>query len=192
MGKITQIHLLTGNSMKVETARIAMEKYGIEVIPVSVNIPEIQADTNSEIAKVAALEAAKILNVPVIREDHGFFLNAIPGFPGPYMNYIEKTIKPEFVLEFLKGKKDHSGYFIIALAYATPNGDLVELEDVIPCHIATEIHEGNKDFGWDSIICVGSSQQPLCEQTPFERCEPFVKNYIRLAKILKKEKNVQD
>lgn len=173
--------------MKIEAARMALEPFGIEVIPVSLNVPEIQADTNAEIAKVAALEAAKLLKVPVIREDHGFFLNAIPGFPGPYMNYIEKTMNPEVALEFLKNKSDRTAYFELALAYATPEGKLIELIDRVPCHIATEIHEGNKDFGWDSIICVDPSNKPLCEQAPQERNAPFIQNFITLAKMLKEK-----
>lgn len=184
-----ELHLLTSNSMKIEAARVALEPFGIEVVPISLNLPEIQADTNAEIAWVAALEAAKLLRVPVIREDHGFFLNALPGFPGPYMNYIEKTLDPEAALEFLKNKADRTGYFELALAYATPDGKLIEFIDRVPCHIATEIHDGNKDFGWDSIICVDPSVKPLCEQLPQERNTPFIQNFIKLAKVLQsKEK----
>lgn len=156
-------------------------------MPVSLSIPEIQADTNAEVARHSAIMAAKILNEPVMREDHGFFLHAFPGWPGPYMAHTERVIPPEDARSLLQGK-DRTGYFEMALAYATPNGNLTEFSYQLPCVVATNIRPGGKDFGWDSIICLGGDNRALSEYPPEDRYQFFTKNYVQLAEKLRTAK----
>ena len=86
------IYLLTKNAGKIKAANSVFNEYGIEVKSIEKEYPEIQADSSIEIARQAAQEAAREFNVPVIREDHSFFIHAL-GIPGPYTNYIEKHLK---------------------------------------------------------------------------------------------------
>jgi XTP/dITP diphosphohydrolase len=181
-----QLHYLTGNQFKIDSARLAMEPCGIEIIPVSLDIPEIQADTNEEIVRASVVVGVKLLNVPIMREDHGFYLDAYPGFPGPYMAYVEKTISPQVVIEWLRDKP-RTAHFTLALAYATPDGELIEMSYQLPCTVARETRSGNKDFGWDSIICLKDTHQAICEYPATERYEFFIDNYVRLAQRLMKE-----
>jgi non-canonical purine NTP pyrophosphatase (RdgB/HAM1 family) len=178
-----QLHFLTGNKFKVETAKLALSPFDIEVVPVTLNIPEIQADTNVEIARHSVLVATKMLGKPVMREDHGFYLTAFPGWPGPYMAHTEKIIAPEDTLQLLHGK-DRSGYFEMALAYATPEGGLIEFSYRLPTTIAETTRPGSKDFGWDSIIRLGDENRTLSEYPPEERYQFFTQNYIQLARKL--------
>lgn len=178
-----QLHLLTGNPFKIDTAELALRPYGIEVHPVSLNLPEIQADSNEEIARDAALKAAKLLRIPVAREDHGFYLDAFPGFPGPYMAQIETKIPPEDALRLLEGKV-RTGYFSMALAYATPAGELIEFAYQLPCTLAKSIRPGNKDFSWDSIICLGDEDRTLSEYPQKQRHRFFTQNFTKLAERL--------
>ncbi len=178
-----KLHFLTSNNFKVETARLAFAPFQIEVSPLLLNIPEIQADNNAEIARHSALAAAKILGKPVMREDHGFYLRAFPSWPGPYMAHTERIIPPEDVLHLLKGK-DQTGYFEMALAYATPSGELIEFSYQLPCTIANEIRPGGKDFGWDSIICLGDNKRALSEYPQEDRYQFFTQNYVQLAQKL--------
>lgn len=181
---IQQIHFLTQNPFKIATAKLAMKPFDIEIIPISLNVPEIQADTNIKIARQSAIEAAKLLNQPVVREDHGFYLNAFPGWPGPYMAHTERIISPEDALRLLEGK-DKSGYFEMALAYATPDGKVIEYSYQLPTIVANEVRLGNKDFGWDSIILLGKEKRTLSEYPQPERYQFFTQNFIQLAEHLK-------
>lgn len=180
-----KLNFLTSNQFKVETAKLAFAQFEIEVLPLSLEIPEIQADTNAEIAKYSAQLAAKQLNEPVMREDHGFYLNAFPGFPGPYMAHTERIIPPEDALKLLSDK-DRTGYFEMALAYATPEGELVEYSYQLPCTISKDIRLGGKDFGWDSIICLKDEDRALSEYPPQDRYKFFTQNYTYLANYLQR------
>lgn len=178
-----KLNYFTGNKFKIETAKLALSPFGIEVVPVSLTIPEIQADTNVEIARHSAVTAAKMLNEPVMREDHGFYLTAFPGWPGPYMAHVERIIAPEDALRLLEDK-DRTGYFEMALAYANPSGDVIELSYQLPCVVAENIRPGGKDFGWDSIICLGDDNRALSEYPPEDRYQFFTQNYVKIAKEL--------
>lgn len=178
-----KLNHLTCNKFKIETAKLALSPFGIEVMPVSLSIPEIQADTNIEVARQSAITATKILNEPVMREDHGFYLHAFPGWPGPYMAHTERTIPPEGVLKLLHDK-DRTGYFEMALAYANPSGCIIELSYRLPCVVSDNIRCGGKDFGWDSIICIGDEHRSLSEYPQADRYQFFTQNYVKLAKKL--------
>ncbi len=175
-----KLNFLTSNAFKIATAKMVFEPVGIEVVPLSLPIPEIQADTNQEVARHSALEAAKEYGEPVMREDHGFFLDAFPGWPGPYMAHTERIILPEDMLRLLVGKK-RTGYFEMALAYAWPSGDLVEYSFQLPCLVAEEIRPGGKDFGWDSILCLGDEERALSEYLQEERYAFFTQNFEQLV-----------
>ncbi len=176
-----ELHLLTQSTFKVETARLAWEPLGITVKQTAVGIPEIQASTNLEIARHTAITAATLLHHPVVREDHGFFLNAIPGFPGPFMAYIEKAVEPRWILKLLEGNHDRTAYFEMAIVYATPDGKTKEYVEKVPATIAMEVSAGSNEFNWDGIICLGADSRPLAEYPVKDRYHYFTGNYQRLA-----------
>ena len=180
-----QIHFLTQNPFKVTTAQLAMSSFNIKVVPIALDISEIQANTNAEIARHGATLAARETGFPVMREDHGFYLNAFPGWPGPYMAHTERIIPPEDVLQLLENK-DRTGYFEMALAYAKPNGELIEYSFRLPTNITSSIKPGGKDFGWDSIIRLEHDPRALSEYPQEDRYELFTQNYVQLAKKLSK------
>lgn len=179
---LVRLTFLTSSSFKIATARMACAPYGIDIAPITLNIPEIQADTNEEIARWSALSAAQMLGEPVVREDHGFFLHAFPGWPGPYMAHTERIVPPADALRLLDGK-DRSAHFVIALAYATPDGILREYADIVPCTVLSDQRAGSTDYGWDPIISLGG-ELAISERPPQERYRFFTKNFERLAQTL--------
>lgn len=175
-----KLHLLTKNPFKIETARLALAPFGIEPVPISLSIPEIQADSNQEIARSAVLQAVKQTGAPVAREDHGFYLNAFSGWPGPYMAFTESRIQPAELLQLLNNK-DRTGYFEMALAYADSKGDLIEYSYKLPVRVAEKIHSGNKDFGWDSVLHLGDEVRTISEYPPQDRYVFFMENFRKLG-----------
>jgi XTP/dITP diphosphohydrolase len=72
MKKITYV---TGNLSKVAGARQVLEPLGYQVDNIKMDTPEIQADDVSEVAKYSAKRAAEKLNIPVLKNDSGLFVN---------------------------------------------------------------------------------------------------------------------
>ena len=61
--QLKKITYITGNRLKIESAKYALEPLGFEVDNQKLEIPEIQADDVSEVAMYSAKMAAEELQV---------------------------------------------------------------------------------------------------------------------------------
>lgn len=174
------VNILTKNPGKRMAAKRLFDKYNIDVSFLDKDYPEIQAENSLEIAKFTALQAAKELNIPVVREDHSLFINAI-GIPGPYTSYIERKIPTDKILKILEGETDREGYFEVATVYAEPDGSTKEYTFQVPIKFSLE-ERGNLQKGWARIIMLKNEDRTLAEYPEEERLGLWDKNYEEIAK----------
>ncbi len=179
------IHIVTRNKGKIMAAKNAFSKYNIQVKFIDKNYPEIQADSSVDVAKFIAIKASKEFNVPVVREDHSLFINAL-GFPGPYTSFIEKRLSAEKLLKILDALEDRSGYFEVAAVYAEPNGFTKTFVFRVPIIFSKEIR-GTLSGGWNRIIMLQGEKRTLAEYPEEERINIWNKNYIKIAKYIFKK-----
>lgn len=184
---IMNLRVVTKNPGKIIAINSAFSKYNINAIPVEKDYEEIQADSSLEIAKFTAIQVAKELNEPVVREDHSLFINYL-GIPGPYTKFIEKKMPAEKLLEILKNK-DRTGYFEIAAVYAEPNGFTQEFVFKVPIKFSEEI-KGNLSSGWNRIIMINGEKRTLSEYPEEQRVNIWDKNFLEIAKFLKNRNKI--
>jgi non-canonical purine NTP pyrophosphatase (RdgB/HAM1 family) len=180
-----RIYLSTHNAGKIKAAKSVFNKYEIEVLIVEKDYSEIQADSSLEVAKHSAIQAAKDLGIPVVREDHSLFINAL-SFPGPYTNYFEKRISASVLLNWLKNYDDRSGYFEIAAVYARPDGSFKEFVYQVPIEIATE-ERGELQDGWAKVLMLKDETRTFAEYPEQERAFAWNKNYQEIATYMQNE-----
>lgn len=179
------VYLLTANKGKALAAEKAFSKLCIEVKAIKSDIPEIQADSSLEIARHAALIAAKELNAPVIREDHSMFINALNNFPGPYIAYFDYNMPVEKLLKMMEGEADRNGYFELAAVYATPEGKTKEYVYRVPVEIATE--KKGESNNWDKVIRHPGSSTTFAETNEINNLDVWNRNFARIAEDLSRE-----
>jgi XTP/dITP diphosphohydrolase len=186
-----KITLLTGNHFKVETAQLALDSFNISVESYKTDLPEIQDNSVINVAKDTAVKEAQQLNTAVVREDHGFAIEALQGFPGPYMAFVEKALTPQQVLQLMENEKNRNATFDLGLVYATPEGEIIELLHQVECQILTEIKtnqnlkkEHNYDPGWSSIIAFRNEERSWAEFPYQERMKAFTTNFTKLGEKL--------
>ena len=85
------ITLLTGNHFKIETAQLALQSFGIKVEGHKTDLPEIQDENVLDVAKDMALREAKKINKAVVREDHGFAIEALNNVTQRYSKVGKKV-----------------------------------------------------------------------------------------------------
>ncbi|MEM3087233.1 MAG: XTP/dITP diphosphatase [Halobacteria archaeon] len=145
-----RLAFLTSNRHKFLEARAAL---GPEVAleQIAVPKPELQADDLETIARFGAGFAARVLGRPVVVEDTGLFVDALRGFPGPYSNYVFRTIGNAGVLRLLDGAKNRKALFRSVVAFAVPGGE--------PATFAGEVRgriglapRGKGGFGYDPVF----------------------------------------
>ncbi len=92
------------NKGKVESLKNVLSQYGIEVIQVPLDLPELQTDNLHEIAKEKVLFAYKKIKKPVIALDSGFYIYSLNDFPKTFVNFVLETIGIDGILKLVKNK----------------------------------------------------------------------------------------
>ncbi len=179
-----KIYLLTGNPGKVRSARQAFEETSIELKKLDKDYPEIQAESSIKIARHTVKQAMEDYDKPVIREDHSVYLDALPGFPGPYMNYFDKKMPAEDLLKLLEGE-DKTGYFEIAAVLGLPNGEIKRYQFRVPIEITDEIR-GNEE-NWDKVMMLKGEDETFAESSGESRLKIWNRNYRKIAEELDEE-----
>ena len=177
-----KIYLVTRNPGKIMAANSVFNKYSIELSGVEKDYVEIQAATSLEIAKYTALEAAKELGAPAIREDHSLFINAL-NLPGPYTAYIEKMLPVEKVIEICQKFGDNTGHFEVASVVGFPDGQSFEYVFQVPVTFGSEV-KGENPRGWNGILRLLDEQRAITEYPEEERLHIWNQGYEKLAQHL--------
>jgi XTP/dITP diphosphohydrolase len=102
---------VTGNSSKFKFAHDFLTPYGFNLIQETVDIHEIQHGDIVEIAKDKATKVYKILKKPLFVSDHGWYVKALNGFPGPYMKYINQWLTSQDLINLMKDHHDREVLF---------------------------------------------------------------------------------
>ena len=118
-----KIVFLTGNRHKKEIAEAVFSLYGLEVETRDINLEEIQDTDIEKIAVWSARQGAKRLNMPVIKTDVGFSIDALNGFPGAFGKYVFPQLGVDGLLRLMSGKENRRATSTEVLAFATPKGE---------------------------------------------------------------------
>ena len=117
MIQFKKITYVTGNCVKIESAKKILEPLGYKLNNIKMDTNEIQADDVEEVAKYSAKWANDKLKCDVLKNDSGLFIEVLNGFPGVYTHYIDDVLGEDRVLKLLEGEKNRKVYFKEVLAY---------------------------------------------------------------------------
>jgi len=146
-----EIVFVTSNRSKFEWAKERLEPFGIKIVHCNLELPEIRDFNVEKVASAKAKQAYQILKKPLLVEDRGFYVEALNGFPGPYINLMHKTIGIKGLLKLMIGEKNRKATFISVLAYI-PSGDEIKLfREVEEGFVLDKIIDGDCR-GWGDIM----------------------------------------
>lgn len=178
---------VTGNWAKIESAKQILEPLGYEVDNIKMETPEIQADDVTEVAKYSAKWAAEKLNVPVLKNDSGLFVNGLKGFPGVYTHFADDTIGVDGLLKLMEGIEDRSAYFKEAISYCEPGKEPVVFEGITKGKIDTK-KSGTYGWSWDFVFIPEGQEKTLGSFPDEERWKLWSMDaYNNLVKYLDKK-----
>jgi XTP/dITP diphosphohydrolase len=112
-----KIYFATSNQDKIQIAQIACAGVGITVVPVKLDIDEIQGEIPELIIKDKVRRAYEKLGLPVVVSDDTWNIPALHGFPGPYMKSMNHWFKPQDFLRLMDGIKNRKIILHQYLAY---------------------------------------------------------------------------
>lgn len=167
MPKATII-FVTRNRYKFRIAEWALKKSSlkIKIVQRKLDVPEIQSDSVEAVAKFSAQWASKILKKPVAVSDAGCYIEALGGFPGPFIKYINQWFSAKDLLRLMDGKKNRRVLWKDCLAYCKPAQRPVSFVSYFEGAIAERIgkNQYRKKYGWiDALFIPQGFAKPLSE-----------------------------
>lgn len=120
MDSMHSLAFVTGNELKFEVAVRALQNSDISLERVSLDVPEIQSTRVEEIADWSAVWAGRQLNRPVAVTDAGYSFEALNGFPGPFIKYVNQWFSASDYLHLMQGKSNRRVIIQDCLAYCLP------------------------------------------------------------------------
>lgn len=160
--KMKKIYFVTTNNYKFKKFSQSLGLQHIELEQLSEETPEIQARNNQEIAAFSAEWAANKYNIPVVKEDIGLYLDALKGFPGPYLNQIEKWIETDGFINLMASKENRLAYWEYAISYCEPQNSPVIFFTHQKGSIATEAR-GKSGWYADKIFIPAGQEKTIAE-----------------------------
>lgn len=164
-----KIYLATSNPHKVAEARYVLGKYSISVERKDVKKLEVQADDVEKIAEEAARRLCELGEEMTAVEDAGLYITALNGFPGPYSEYVYRTLGIPGVLKLMAGVGDRSAYFKSAVAICA--GGSVRVFVGVAEGVIAEEPRGSGGFGFDPIFIPRGYSKTFAEMTLEEKSE---------------------
>ncbi len=144
------IYVVTTNKNKFETFSRRLKNLGVSLIHRSISLNEPREISTLEVCKIKLKEAKKHLNEPFIVEDRGFFIPALNGFPGTFVNIVHKTIGIKGLLKLMENESDRTAYFEYCLGFFDGNNDHYFVDREYG-RISFE-PRGENDRGWGDLM----------------------------------------
>lgn len=139
------IIVVTSNPYKFQIAQKVLESKGLKVIQEKLETPEIQSIDAAEIASFSAKWAAGKLGKPVALSDAGYYIEALNGFPGPFIKYINIWLTSQDLLKLMQGKKNRKVVIKACLAYCEPGKEPITFSSEIGGTISEKAVKTDKE-----------------------------------------------
>ncbi len=138
----------TSSDHKYEEAKQVLGEFGVELKRLSIERVEIQADDPEIIAEYSL----KLLDVdiPILIEDAGLYIDKYYGFPGPYSSYALRTINNQGILKLMENEKERGARYLSAVAFRDGDTSVTFSGEVRGTISEEELGTGG--FGYDPIF----------------------------------------
>ena len=105
-------------------ARDVFSEYGLSLEQADLDIPEIQSLDVAEVARASTEFASSNLNGIIIKSDVGYYFEALQGFPGPLIKWINQTLSASDLMALMHGKTNRRVVLRECLACRMETGDV--------------------------------------------------------------------
>ena len=112
----------TGNTDKFTQARHVCDAAGITLVQKGLDVPELQSDDATVIARDKAVKAFDKFQHPIVISDDSWMIPGLNGFPGPYMKYINDWFSVDDWLNLTRPLSDRRIILRQVVAYAGDTG----------------------------------------------------------------------
>ena len=176
---MNKIVLSTDNKNKLREIKEILADFDIEIFGKSdVDGLDFEVVEDGETLYDNALKKAdamaKRVDLAVLADDTGLFVNALGGEPGVhsarYASEHDDKKNREKLLRNLEGKEDRSAYFKTQIILIDSKEHIIPIEGVCEGKIS-EVERGDNGFGYDSIFIPDGFDKTFAEMSHEEKNE---------------------
>lgn len=166
-----QIRFATTNLGKVNSLTNVLSEYGIEVIHENMELPESRAADPQDVVLEKVGAAYARLHKPVVAGDSGFYIHALNGFPGTFINFVLKTIGIEGILKLVEGRARECE-FRDCLAYCDSSENHPKIFESQAFGTLADSPRGEMtEYAWSALALIfipAGASKTLAEMSPDE------------------------
>ncbi len=148
--RLKKVFFITSNPHKFSEVNEMCAGYGIELVHLQREYPEVRADTCEQVASASLFNISKTVKMPFIIEDSGLFIDSLNGFPGVYSAWVLRKVGLDGILRLMRGRRDRRAHFVSAIGYFDGKKAHV-FTGTVDGSIAQEIR-GRSGFGYDPLF----------------------------------------
>ena len=185
---MVEITLVTSNFERFAGFASTVRPFGISVKQAKLKLDEIQSNNLDKIALRKGLDAAKRLGTPCVVEDTEFRIDALNGFPGPFMCFVQEALNAEKLLALMNGEKNRQCVSRNILVYAEPNGFTKTFECIVEFEILEKEKGKHPRKNWDRVLMLKETGKTIAEYAPPEPIAPWSKGYHDFGKWFSEKK----
>lgn len=138
-----EISFVTSSKSKFQLVKDRLSSLNIKLLHHSLDIPEIRDYHVKNVALHKARYAFNVLKRPLIVEDRGFYIEALNGFPGTFVNFMHETIGVNGVTKLMQNVRNRRATFVSVLAYMPSQDDIQLFEEKEEGFILENVVEGD-------------------------------------------------
>lgn len=147
------VTFVTTNRGKFLSAKRNLAPWGIRIVQKALDIPEPRG-TIEEIARAKARYAFRALRKPLMVMDAGFFIPALNGFPGMFVNFTLQTIGLEGLLALVKGKNRRCEFHEVLCYHGGSRSGLRIFERVVRGRLSRTPQGKMQPHHWSALALV--------------------------------------
>jgi XTP/dITP diphosphohydrolase len=156
-----RIRFLSGTGYKIAEASAILGAANVQVVPVKIDIPELQTPDVELIVRDKTLKAFGRLGHPLFVEQTGLYLDRMNGFPGGLTRVFWDALGPEKMCQ-LFGIGDETGVVARTRIGYCDGRKIHQFEGSIRGRIAVE-PRGDRGFQWDCVFIPEDHNQTFAE-----------------------------
>ncbi len=158
---IMRVRFLSGNEHKVSEAVAILRPAGVEVVPLSIKVDELQNSNIHTIVNDKLTKAFHMTGHPLFVEHTGLFIDSLKGFPGGLTQVFWDTLQADAISE-LFGQGQTTGVTARTIIGYCDGRKIFEFEGEVRGNIARE-PRGNRDFQWDCVFIPEGHSETFAE-----------------------------
>lgn len=160
-GLSMKIRFLSANQHKLAEVRTILDPVGVEVIPISYRLEEIQTENEVELVRDKLTKAFAIIGRPLFVEHTGLYLDGLNGLPAGLTRIFWNRLDAERFIALVQGLDSQCASAKTVLGYCDGR-KMYQFSGEVRGKIVSQ-PAGSREFLWDCIFVPDGYTQTFAE-----------------------------